>query len=179
MSLDPLLRIMSLFKVGRPSAITRSVWTVIVDAIQRESIRRPHVRVKRGEVVSPFIAYVDSTGSVSIKSLIVRTVASLFRARPCIVFAGVGAAMFVMTTTSVAVATRAIASHQDLRTTDLLSAAIAKTSPCNAFLSSEWLRSVKHDKLAETSAGKIQDTHTTLYAFLGSESHTMTVSVQP
>jgi hypothetical protein len=53
--------IVRLFFGGSPSTVSRLVVPVIVNAINRQSIRpRPHISEEISEIVAPFLAYADA-----------------------------------------------------------------------------------------------------------------------
>lgn len=77
-----------LFASCGPTAVIRRIVAIIVDAIERVFWRwaRPHVAVKRHEVIAPTLADIDTPTAVIgvIRSLLVE--ATRLHASPCLVF---------------------------------------------------------------------------------------------
>jgi len=73
---------------GRPSAVSRRVSVVVIDALQRQSRSWPaaHVRDERGEVMAPSIAHGDAAAAVTRVRLRVRIDAALNHRLPDVIF---------------------------------------------------------------------------------------------
>lgn len=62
--------VLGLLSRCRPSAITRRVWAVIVDAIQRTPFRTwPHIAEEASEVIAPLVAHRDAAAAPTLEPL--------------------------------------------------------------------------------------------------------------
>ena len=128
-------RIAQLLKDGFPSAVGRRVWAVIVDTAERVLWRRtrPHIKQKPREIVAPFFAHVDPSGSVVAVGRVARVVTAPLRASPRIVLWSVGKPMSSQVSAGVltreTAATLRNAAHRVLRKAHGIVSAITPKSP--------------------------------------------------
>jgi hypothetical protein len=86
----------SLFQPSGPSAVLRTVWAVVVDAVNRMLIGWPwsHVSEECREVVPPMVADGDSSSTIVRIAFQVWLVATALNRAPCDVFNGMAHSMF-------------------------------------------------------------------------------------
>lgn len=78
-----------------PSAVPRSIGTIVIDALQRQPLRtRPHVANEAGEVASPFIAHDNAAPAVVRIRTVRRHVAALLGRHPYVVLGSARQAMY-------------------------------------------------------------------------------------
>lgn len=79
--------VIGLFLKRGPTAILGCVWSVIVNAIERQAVRtRSHVFQELCEVGAPVFAHVDTTAAVVLIVLVRWIFAAIFRCRPNHIF---------------------------------------------------------------------------------------------
>lgn len=87
-------RVVVLCLAGRPLAVGRRVWAVVIDAVNRSADWAwPHVSVERLERRSPFVAHSNAAPAVVWPRPAAIVVAALFHVAPDFVFAGARSTM--------------------------------------------------------------------------------------